>query len=188
MSPVVRPTSIQNIPHDVLIQITAEVTALQPRGPPAASFAFLATCRHVASARSPALSALIFQIQFDTKAHIARGLAHILTPTVLDNNLEARWRALKRIRWAASSGASVWGNTYTPEDILQDMRIAFILASENDGINWKQLVDWAMLPAYVRTFVEWDLLPIAQSNFIPPTTETRAMGTWLLWYLSDSRE
>ena len=179
---------MQNVPHDVLVQITAEVAALQPHGPPAASFAFLSTCHHVASARSPALSTLIFQIQFDTKAYLARGLAHILTPTVLGPNLEARWRALKRIRWAGSSGVSVWGDTYTPENILHDMRVAFTLVRENDGMNWKQLFDWAMLPAYVRTFVEWDLLPIAQSDFIPPTTETRAMGMWLLWFLSDFRE
>lgn len=180
--------SLDTLPTDVLTIIAADLATHHPRGPPATVYSsLLATSRTISATLSPHLSSLVFQIQFDVKA-IKRRLSGRVTPTALHHELQRRWTSLKRIRWAASAGPSVWGERYDLGSIVQDMWVAYVCLIENDGKNWEQLVGWAMLPAYIQAYAQWDLEPASNGDELPEETEVRSLGLWLLWFLSDHRE
>ncbi|KAG9002450.1 hypothetical protein FRB94_003861 [Tulasnella sp. JGI-2019a] len=181
--------SLDTLPDDILTTIAIELAALYPRGPPSAVFVALgATCRSIAFALSlsPHVYNTIFRFQFDISA-LERRLFTSLVPSIVAPELQRRWRSLKRMRWAASAGPSIWGDLYPLDHIRQDMWIAYVLLLENDGKNWEQLVGWAMLPAYVHAYVDWDLTPACSAHDLPEETEVRSLGLWLLWFLSDNR-
>ncbi|KAG8916327.1 hypothetical protein FRC01_003224 [Tulasnella sp. 417] len=180
-------TSLDSLPTDVLSIIALNLAAHHPRGPPASVYSnLLQTSRAIAATTSPHLSSLVFHVQFDVQALKRRSPGRV-TPTVLDHELERRWRSLKRIRWAASAGPSLWGNRYSLASIIEDMWVAYLLLIENDGKNWEQLVGWAMLPAYIQAYAQWDLVPALNGDELPEETEVRSLGLWLLWFLSDQR-
>ncbi|KAG9044515.1 hypothetical protein FS837_008022 [Tulasnella sp. UAMH 9824] len=180
-------TSLDALPTDVLTIIAADLAAHHPRGPPASVYTnLLQTSRAIAATHSPHLSSLVFQVQFDVQA-VKRRLQGRVTPTVLHLELERRWRSLKRIRWAASAGPSVWGDRYDLGSMVEDMWVAYICLIENDSKNWEQLVGWAMLPAYIQAYAQWDLVPASNGDELPEETEVRSLGLWLLWFLSDQR-
>ncbi|KAG8862769.1 hypothetical protein FRB96_000779 [Tulasnella sp. 330] len=189
-SNIISRISLDTLPDDILTNIALELAALYPRGPPSVVFVALgATCRSLAfalSLLSPHVYNAIFRIQFDVAA-LERRLCIPLVPSIVAPELVRRWRSLKRIRWAASAGSSVWGDLYPLEHIQQDMWVAYTLLLENDGKNWEQLVGWAMLRAYVHAYVDWDLTPASSAHDLPEETEVRSLGLWFLWFLSDNR-
>ncbi|KIO29305.1 hypothetical protein M407DRAFT_21529 [Tulasnella calospora MUT 4182] len=181
------PTSLDALPTDLLTLIAVDLAAQHPRGPPASVYTnLLSTSRPIRATSSPHLSSLVFQVQFDVQA-VKRRLHGRVTPTALDQELQRRWKSLKRIRWAASAGPSVWGNRYDLASIVEDMWVAYLCLIENDGKNWEQLVGWAMLPAYIQAYAQWDLVPASNGDELPEEKEVRSLGLWLLWFLSDQR-
>lgn len=184
--------SLHTLPDDILTNIALELAALHPRGPPNALYALSATSTAIAvplSFSSHILNA-VFRIQFDTSA-LQRRLSPTtasspLLPSIFASELKRRWRSLKRIRWAASSGPSVWGDDalYPLTNIHEDMWTAYLLLLENDGKNWEQLVGWAQLASYLQAYVDWDLNPLLSGQDLPEETELRSLGLWLLWFLS----
>ncbi|KAG9016315.1 hypothetical protein FRB90_003313 [Tulasnella sp. 427] len=180
------PVSLDSLPTDVLAIVAADLAALHTRGPPAAVYTgLLQASRAISATRSPHLDSLVFQLQFDTQA-IKRRLPDPITTSAFQHELLRRWKSLKRIRWAASAGTYVWGNTYDRTSMVEDMWVAFLCLIENDGKNWEQVVGWAMLPAYIQTYVQWDLGPASNGHELPEETEARSLGLWLLWFLSDN--
>lgn len=169
-------TSLDDLPTDALTIIASNLACLHTRGPPSAVYgSLLQTNSTIASTDSPHLASLIFRTQFDVEA-MKRRFPGRVTPTVLQLELRRRWRSLKRMRWAASAGPSVWGDLYDLPSILEDMWVAFVMLTENDGKNWEQLVGWAMLPAFIQAYVQWDLLPAAGGDELPEETELRCLG------------
>ncbi|KAG8905615.1 hypothetical protein FRB99_008561 [Tulasnella sp. 403] len=173
------------LPLDLLHIIASDLAAHFPRGPPSTVIATFSLSKRLLPVINASLLSGIFHLQFDTRAIHAR--IPNVTATALAHELKRRWRCLKRIRWAARAGPAVWGNSYSEADIIEDMWTSYLLILENDGKNWDQLVGWAMLPAYVQAYVQWDLYPAAASDDLPQETEFRSLGLWLLWFLSDNQ-
>lgn len=181
---------IDALPVDVLSLIAEHIAAIHPRGPPHTLYAaFLQSNRNIANAASPHLAHAVFRIQFDSDAIRRRFPSSSFTPSVVAKELVRRWKSLARIRWAASRGPAVWGDPdlYPLPSIEEDMWTAYLMLLEHDTKNWDQLVGWAMLPAYVQAFVEWDLKPASLADEYPQDVPFRSLGLWLLSFLSDKR-
>jgi len=177
--------TLNTIPTDILLQVIHQLALLESCGPPSSIFvSLLQTCKALASLESLLLYSIAFKGQFDSHAVERRLPSAAMTSSSLMIETKRRWKCLRRIRWA-SQDVSLWKSAYTLEQKREDMWTAFLMLLENDGRNWKQLT-WAHLHTYVQAFVEWDLIPASEGEELPPETEERALGLWLLWFLSDT--
>ncbi|KAG8922772.1 hypothetical protein FRC02_011617 [Tulasnella sp. 418] len=172
--------SFITLPDELICNIVEALIHDSPYGLPETVFYSLrATCRRLYHSISMQHESLVLRAQFDTKA-ILRRLPSRSGLTAFAPELERRWRALKRIRWAGENPA-VWGTEYTSELIRNDLWVIFILLLENDGKNWIQLVEWARLRAYIRACLDYDLIPACSSGELPEDTENRSLILWILW-------
>ena len=167
------------LPHDILLRIALELALTDPTSNPHHLIPFLQTCRYVHHALSKPfnhdLYAGIFKAKFDTSAPLRRFGAPALYSSNLSDQLVRYCRVLKHIRRA---------DVYSPT-ILDDFWMAFIMMTENDGRNERQLAA-AGLADYVENFVLERLRERSEStNQWPPETAINALALWLMWFTTD---
>ncbi|KAG9022968.1 hypothetical protein FRB95_013884 [Tulasnella sp. JGI-2019a] len=88
-------------------------------------------------------------------------------------------------------GIQMWGTaatnmagTYTYQEKLSHAWLAYMLITESDGPNWRQL-EWARIIEWIRLFMFYDIdkvsLQAQMTGSLPPTDEFRSVGMWLWW-------
>lgn len=167
------------LPHDILLRIAFELALADQTSNPYHLTPLLQTCRYLNNALSKSschdLYADIFKAKFDTSAPLRRFGAAALYSSNLTEQLVRYCRVLKHIRRA---------DIYSPT-ILEDFWMAFIMMTENDGRNERQLAA-AGLADYVEHFVLERLWERREStNLWPAESTINALALWLMWLTTD---
>lgn len=164
------------LPHDILLRIALELALTDPTSNPHHLIPLLRSCKHIYNVLSSYdLYASIFKARFDTSAPLRRFGAPALYSSNLTHQLVRYCRVLKHIRRA---------DIYSPT-ILEDFWMAFIMMTENDGKNERQLAA-AGLPDYVEHFVLERLWEGREStNQWPAESTINALALWLMWFTTD---
>ena len=168
-----------SLPHDILLRIALELALIDPTSNPHHLIPLLQSCRYIYHVLSRSfnhdLYAGIFKARFDTSAPLRRFGAPALYSSNLSDQLVRYCRVLKHIRRA---------DIYSPT-ILEDFWMAFIMMTENDGRNERQLAA-AGLPDYVEHFVLERLWEGREStNQWPAESTINALALWLMWFTTD---
>ncbi|KAG8898106.1 hypothetical protein FRB99_007671 [Tulasnella sp. 403] len=184
--------SLSSLPFDVFHRIAVSTVDSTP-GPPTSVRSLLLTSRPIHDSLSiennPSFYGQIFDIQFDTAALRRRFHPSRLTAICRARELQKRWTALKRIRMHARGRNAVWGypgypGIYTDRDKLCDAWLAFLMLTENDGQNARQL-QWADITSWTRSFIYFDIHTVSvraqATGNLPLVTDLRALGLWLYW-------
>ena len=167
------------LPHDILLRIAFELALIDPTSNPHHLIPLLQSCRYLhhvlSSSSNHDLYADIFKAKFDTSAPLRRFGAPAMYSSNLTLQLTRYCRVLKRIRRA---------DIYSPT-LLQDFWMAFIMMTENDGRNERQLAA-AGLADYVENFVLERLWEGREStNHWPAESTINALALWLMWFSTD---
>ncbi|KAI0066406.1 hypothetical protein BV25DRAFT_1971127 [Artomyces pyxidatus] len=165
------------VPREVLENIALETVLANPVGPPSDLVSLLCTCSHVhrllSFPNSNDLLSRIYRGVFDIDAaHRRLGPIALRTQNIA-GQLRANFISLQRIRA---------GDIDSPH-LLEDLWVAFVLLTENDGKNRVQL-DWARAGEFVDRFVHLRLWKDAQNGW-PLDTPVNALALWLMWGLTD---
>ncbi|KAI0049022.1 hypothetical protein FA95DRAFT_1489902 [Auriscalpium vulgare] len=182
-----------NIPNEVLEHIAYYAATALVVGPPADLLPLLLVSRRFAaalsSASNPSLYAAIFAVKFDTTALKRRLGASAVAPQKLAAELERRCTLLRRIR--ARTDCYV-GKTPLSEDDAGRMHemlwMAYLMMLENDGVNERQLREYAHLDVWLKDFwfdpdgASCATLAI-KDNAWPPNNDLSAVTMWLFWFL-----
>ncbi|KAG8872972.1 hypothetical protein FRB97_007149 [Tulasnella sp. 331] len=189
--------TLRNVPFEVLQNIAIKTIEEGYRGPPHSIFNLLLTCRSIYDSLSfdanPFFYADVYDLQFDTAAQERRYTLERLTPVHRAFELKRRWTLLGEINISdpIDQGFQIWGNpsinmvgTYTYEEKLSHAWLAFMMLTESDGRNWRQL-SWARIIEWIRLFMWYDIDKVTRqaqtTGLLPPANELRAVGMWLWW-------
>ena len=167
------------LPHDILLRIAFELALIDPTSNPHNLVPLLQSCKYfhrvLSTSSNHDLYADIFKAKFDTSAPLRRFGAAALYSSNLTGQLIRYCHVLKRIRRA---------DVYSPT-ILEDFWMAFIMMTENDGRNERQLAA-AGLADYVENFVLERLWEGREStNHWPAESTINALALWLMWFTTD---
>ncbi|PWN35917.1 uncharacterized protein FA14DRAFT_146006 [Meira miltonrushii] len=134
---------------------------------------------------NPRLYARVFKTKFDVDAISRRFGPMAISSASLAKELQRRCICLKRIRRAVAFGRIKEQETGEKgeAEILENLWIAFMMLTENDGQNIQQL-RWARIEEYLKMFRTQDLLEEAIRSGYPPNTTTRALALHLDYMLS----
>ena len=176
MAAVQQNSILCRFPAEILENIALEVVASEPLGPPKALIPLLCTCKSVhnvlAFNQSYDLFARVFQTKFDIGAVRRRFGPKSVRSTNLAMQLKKYCTNLQEIRR---------GDIHSP-DIHDILRTSFLMATENDGKNARQLA-WAGLDTFVDRFVRARLCEdVAQHNGWPAESSVNALALWLMWF------
>ncbi|KAG9000119.1 hypothetical protein FRB93_012883 [Tulasnella sp. JGI-2019a] len=195
------PTTLHTIPFEVLQQIAIKTVDNHLSGPPNCILPLLLTCRTLYNSLSfnenSLFYAYVFDVQFDTAALKRRYAPERLTPARRAQELKRRWALLKEIRSITilstnvDFGVQMWGSpatnitgTYTYHEKLNHAWLAYMMLTESDGMNWRQL-KWAGIVEWIRLFMFYDIDKVSShaqaTGDLPPADEFRAVGMWLWW-------
>ncbi|KAG8955432.1 hypothetical protein FRC04_008783 [Tulasnella sp. 424] len=193
------PKSLSDLPIEVFQQVAVQTVisssppAAAAAGPPSAIRNLLLTSKQINNRLSfdynPSFYGEIFDAQFDTAALKRRFHKSRLTAPCRAAELKRRWICLKRIKQYSRGRQPVWGypgfpGIYSEKDKLQDAWLAFLMLTENDGLNMIQL-SWASVVEWTRSFIQHDIYAISanaqRSGQLPVVSEIRALGMWLYW-------
>ncbi|KAG9001548.1 hypothetical protein FRB94_004699 [Tulasnella sp. JGI-2019a] len=193
--------ALNTVPFEVLQQIAINTIDNHQSGPPSCIYSLLLTCRALYDSLSfdenPLFYADVFDVQFDTAALKRRYAPKRLTSARRAQELKRRWALLREIRSItilsadADFGVQMWGSpatnmtgTYTYHEKLNHAWLAYMLLTESDGMNWRQL-QWAGILEWIRLFMFYDIdkvsLHAQATGILPPADEFRAVGMWLWW-------
>jgi hypothetical protein len=169
-------SSFERLVPDVLENIALFTVSELLLGPPTEIVSLLQTsrtCYHLLSFENNAqLFANIFRAKFDCAAPARRLGPRWMSSPSLASELRKRFMALKRIKIRDTSCAD-------------DLWTAYLLMSENDGRNERQLIEWAGIEGYLPLAIAYRSRP---SPGYPPSwftdTEWTSLITWLLWMTS----
>ncbi|KAF8596940.1 hypothetical protein BDV93DRAFT_562807 [Ceratobasidium sp. AG-I] len=180
-------TPLDALPAEVVEEIAFHACASPFLGPPVALPVLLRTSRRLhavlAVANNPGFHARIFRAKFDTAAPQRRFLAagQPLSAANYALELPRRWTALRRIRHIAAVGRLF---ACGEEDQRADFWLLYLMFLESDGKNYEQLIEWANVTSYVRTYIREQLMPNPRPGFPLESTE-RSLGLWLTWFLTE---
>ena len=162
------PTSFDSIPQEVLESIAFFVVTSKQIGPPRElSTLMLVNRRMYASLSStinPSFHSRVFATKFDTAALVRRLGPHATTAPKLAAELHRRFVQLGRLRarvgctvgaLAVGSVGGGGGGGMTEETMraLHEMLwTAYLMMLENDGLNERQLREYARLDGWLRAF------------------------------------
>jgi hypothetical protein len=198
------PTPFDSIPQEVLESIAFFVVASERIGPPRElSTLMLVNRRMYASLSStinPSFHSRIFATKFDTAALVRRLGQRATTAPKLAAELHRRFVQLGRLRarvgctvgaLAVGSVGGGGGGGMTEEAMraLHEMLwTAYLMMLENDGLNERQLREYAQLDGWLRAFwFEEDGASCAhlaiRDNAWPPNNDISAVTMWLFWFL-----
>lgn len=177
------PSSLQNIAPELLARIVLYAVADDDYflGPPTDVLSLILTSRSIHSAislsRNIYLQAQIFRLKFDHAAPCRRLSPRWSTCKSLASELRKRCDTLKRIRD---------GDIHGPH-VLADLWTAFLMMLENDGMNERQLLDWARFPAFLRKLVR-SMTPINRTHCPRSCVDVSCLPlvAWLLWLTSNA--
>jgi hypothetical protein len=210
-------STLDTIPHELLENIAFFAVTSDPLGPPRELVPLLLVNRRLhaalAGTSNPHLHARIFAAKFDTAALVRRlGPAATRAPK-LAVELRRRCVQLGRLKagaactvgaFAALAGGTTTATTTSGEGgggggggglteegmrALHEMLwTAYLMMLENDGLNERQLREYARLDVWLRQF--WfagDGASCAQiairDNAWPPNNDLSAVTMWLFWFL-----
>ncbi|CAE7109926.1 unnamed protein product [Rhizoctonia solani] len=174
------------LPPEVTQQIAVSVCRLTPLGPPSELATLLRVSRSVYAAlcpqNNPGLHARIFRINFDWRAPTRRFVdaGEPLGARNFAHELHRRWVVLKRIRSASNVGKLL---VCSEDQELENLWTAYLMLLESDGLNWEQL-HWAGVSGYARIVIHEKLMPSPKPGYMIEST-TRALGLWLMWFLTE---
>ncbi|CAE6473813.1 unnamed protein product [Rhizoctonia solani] len=174
------------LPPEVIQHIAVAACELTLAGPPNELAMLLPLSQAVHAALSaehnPGFHARIFSAKFDSRAPTRRfaEAGQPLTARSFANDLPRRWKALKRIRRVSSVGRMV---VCSEDHQREDLWLVYLMFLECDGNNWTQL-QWARLDGYLRAVLSEELMPSSRPGYMIETT-TRALGLWLMWFLTE---
>ena len=176
MADVQQQSILCKFPAEILENIALEIVFSDPLGPPKGIIPLLCTCQQVydvlAFDKCYNLYARIFKIKFDLGA-VRRRLG---PKSVRSRNLASQLKT-----YCINLQDILRGDIFSPR-ILEILRTAFFLASENDGKNSCQL-GWAGLDGFVDRFVRARLCEnAAQYNGWPAESSVNALALWLMWF------
>ncbi|CAE6470701.1 unnamed protein product [Rhizoctonia solani] len=183
-----------NHPGDVFSRLPPEVTqhiavaacGLTREGPPSELAPLLRLCRTVHAVlciqHNPGLYARIFRLKFDWRAPARRfaDAGQALTARNFAHELQRRWIVLKRIRAVSNVGQLL---VCSEEHELENLWTLYLMFLESDGLNWEQL-HWAHVSGYVGTVINEKLMSLSKPGYMIEST-TRALGLWLMWFLTE---
>ncbi|KAF5341371.1 hypothetical protein D9758_012282 [Tetrapyrgos nigripes] len=148
-------------------------------GPPSAISSLLLTCRWLYQSlnfrSNPGFYARVFRFKFDYDAPLRRLGMEWLTTRCLAVELKKRMEVLKRVR-------------RREEYSSQDLWTCYLMMSENDGRNERQLVEWARLYPYLQraASMRFESDPNSSASWYSGS-ECTALILWL-WWMIFSRE
>ncbi|KDN34777.1 hypothetical protein RSAG8_12150, partial [Rhizoctonia solani AG-8 WAC10335] len=154
--------------HDDLPTLANLACGLTLDGPPNELAMLLPVCRAVhaslSAQQNPGLHARIFAGKFDLRAPTRR-LADAGQP------LTARVSNAGRLLVCSE------------DHEREDLWLIYLMFIESDGHNLKQL-EWAQVNGYLRTVVREQLMPSSKPGYMIESTP-RALGLWLMWFLTE---
>ncbi|KAA1474136.1 hypothetical protein DENSPDRAFT_840689 [Dentipellis sp. KUC8613] len=187
------PSLFDAVPHEVLEHIAFYAATTTVPGPPADLIPLLLVSRKFAAGLSqsanPHLYARIFAAKFDIGALVRRLGPSGTTAPKLAVSLRRRFAVLRRLR--ARMDCFLRDRHPTEEDgrLLHEMLwTAYVMMLENDGLNERQLREYAQMDIWLRDF--WfdpngaSCATVAlRDNMWPPNTDVAALTMWLFWFL-----
>jgi hypothetical protein len=198
------PTPFDSIPQEVLESIAFFVVTSERIGPPRELSTLMLVNRRMhaslSSTTNPSFHSRIFATKFDTAALVRRLGQRATTAPKLAAELHRRFVQLGRLRarigctvgaLAVGSVGGGGGGGMTEEAMraLHEMLwTAYLMMLENDGLNERQLREYARLDGWLRAF--WfgeDGASCAhlaiRDNAWPPNNDISAVTMWLFWFL-----
>ncbi|THU83391.1 hypothetical protein K435DRAFT_844066 [Dendrothele bispora CBS 962.96] len=149
-------------------------------GPPSGICSILLTCRWLYQCLSmqnnPGFYTRLFRFKFDYDAPLRRLGTQWLTTRHFSAELKKRMETLKRVRRREEPYS------------VQDLWTCFLMMSENDGRNERQLIEWARIYPYLQraTSMRFESEPNSSANWFSGSQGT-ALILWL-WWMIFSRE
>ncbi|KAI9435814.1 hypothetical protein H4582DRAFT_2168347 [Lactarius indigo] len=186
-----------SVPQEVLESIAFFVVASEPIGPPGELSTLMLVNRRMyaslSSTTNPSFHSRIFAAKFDTAALVRRLGARATTAPKLAAELRRRFVQLGwlRARVGCTVGGGGGGGAMT-EDAMRALHemlwTAYLMMLENDGLNERQLREYARLDGWLRAFwFEEDGASCARlairDNAWPPNNDISAVTMWLFWFL-----
>ena len=165
------------LPHDVILHVAFELATIDLVGPPRHLPPLFLTCKYVSdilTTNRKALFARIFRSVFDTRAALRRLGPAALTNSALAFQLKKQTLALKRIR----------NGDLNSDCLLSDLWTAFIMFMENDGRNYRHIVEYARIPDFLDRFMRTRLWALRHrlGNGWPLEFTSNALVVWMLWF------
>ena len=165
------------LPPDVLLLVAFELADIDPLGPPRHLPPFFLLCRYITdilTSHRKVLFARIHLAKFDTAAPSRRLRPSALTTSALAFQLKKQTLALKRIR----------NGDLNSDCLLSDLWTAFIMFMENDGRNYRHLVEYARIPDFLDRFMRTRLWALRHrlGNGWPLEFTSNALVVWMLWF------
>ncbi|KAF8266061.1 hypothetical protein EI94DRAFT_1772201 [Lactarius quietus] len=198
------PTPFDSIPQEVLESIAFFVVASEQIGPPRELSTLMLVNKRMyaslSSAVNPSFHSRIFATKFDTAALVRRLGPRATTAPKLAAELRRRFVQLGRLRARVGctvgalavgsiGGGAGGGMTEQAMRALHEMIwTAYLMMLENDGLNERQLREYARLDGWLRSFwFEEDGASCAhlaiRDNAWPPNNDISAVTMWLFWFL-----
>ncbi|KDQ08919.1 hypothetical protein BOTBODRAFT_539323 [Botryobasidium botryosum FD-172 SS1] len=169
--------------RDVLENIAFYLATNDFIGPPAHLVSLLGVCQLfydvLAFRHNSSLYARIFRAKFDSAAPARRYGRDLVTSSCLATELCSRFEAMRRMRRVAKTG-KLWD---VEEDAVHhDLWTSYLMATESDGKNRQQLMEYACLHDYVRLYIKEELAPLRYRPGVPLEKPERSLALWLLWF------
>jgi hypothetical protein len=179
------------LPLEIIDSIAFELSALTPLGPPSNLIPLLLTCHHLFSSLSsttnPALYARIFKYKFDISAVQRRAFkpSHAQCVEQMMHYCIAM-KVLRRGDVYASPHEVIAADTDVvfgdDNDASDALFTAFMMMLEDDGRNYRQLLDWAHADYFAEQYVRKRLYEGRERNDGWPLESTEnACAMWLMW-------
>lgn len=185
--------SLCTLPLEIIDSIAFELTALTPLGPPSSLIPLLLTSQHLLSCLSsksnPALHARIFKYKFDISAVQRRAFKPSHAQCV--DQMILYCRAMNVLRrgdvYACPQRRDVdqhVSSLYSDDDndAGDAMFTAFMMMLEDDGKNYRQLVEWAHADVFAERYIRKRLYEGREKNDgWPLESNENSCAVWLMW-------
>ena len=183
------PASFDGLPPECIQAIAVRACEEPFLGPPTALATLLRVSRRTHAAlcvqHNSTLHARVFAAKFDTVAP-ARRFADAGQPLAAGSwaaELRRRWICLRRIRHVSAVGRL---GVVSEDEERADLWLIYLMFIESDGKNFDQLLHWARVSGYIRTVIRELLSPSGASRpGYPVESTSRALGLWLMWFLTE---
>ncbi|THH19168.1 hypothetical protein EW146_g1948 [Bondarzewia mesenterica] len=184
--------SLGNVPQEVLEHIAFFAATADIIGPPTDLAPLLLVNRRHAGGLSivsnPHLYARIFAAKFDVRPVVHRLGVESTTAPKLAAELRRRFALLGRIRTQIDCFVRPGHQPEEARRMHEMLWTAYVMMLENDGLNERQLREFAHIDAWLRDY--WfdpngaSCATFAiRDNAWPPNTELSAVAMWLFWFL-----
>ncbi|KAG6910382.1 hypothetical protein DXG01_011097 [Tephrocybe rancida] len=190
------PSTLDTVPPEVLEHIAFLSATDNLLGPPSGLIPLLLISRSIYSRLSIHLNhhlyARIYAFKFDVKPIIRRLGPESTTAYILSKELPRRFQHLKRIR--GHLHCLVQDGDADDDPMLTDMILsAYSLMLENEGMNEKQLRDYAKIDSWLKDYWFHEHGASRVPHYLRvedwlPENHSRSMAMWLLWFLFNEKD